>query len=128
VRLLQKNVERGALKIALNTDGAVSFTGVIREADPAAWFVPLIDDLHAAAMRQKVGLVEVDLRALQYANAAAWKCFVLWLKRMADDKAPYRIHFLCEEAHRWQQVGMSTLKVFGGERVEVTTFRGERRA
>jgi hypothetical protein len=125
MRLLHKTLQRGPLSI-LPTGGGAAFKGVIREADPASWLGPLVDELHGAALRTQVESVEVDLRELEYANAAAWKCFVYWLKRMADDNARYRLHFLCEESHRWQQVGMSTLRVFGGERVQVTTYRGER--
>jgi hypothetical protein len=125
VRLFQKSVQRGPLQI-LPGDGSVIFKGVIREPDPASWFGPLIEELHASAVRQERASVEVDLRELEYANAAAWKLFVFWLKRMTDDKATYQLRFLCNEAHRWQQIGMSTLRVFGGERVQVTTYRGER--
>jgi hypothetical protein len=125
VKLLHKAVQRGPLQIASTAGGAVVFKGVIREPDPASWFGPLIDELHASAVRLELATVEVDLRALEYANAAAWKFFVYWLRRIADDHARYELHFLCEAAYRWQEVGMSTLRVFGGERVRVTTYRGE---
>ena len=123
MRLLQKAVQRGALQVTPSPDGA-AFKGVIREADPESWLGPLVDELHGAALRTQVETLEVDLRELEYANAAAWKCFVYWLKRMADDSAQYHLHFLCNESHRWQQVGMSTLRVFGGDRVQVTYERG----
>jgi hypothetical protein len=122
MRLLQKSVQRGALQVTPSLSGA-AFKGVIREADPESWLGPLVDELHGAALSARVETVEVDLRELQYANAAAWKCFVYWLKRMTDDNAQYRLHFLCDDAHRWQQVGMSTLRVFGGDRVQVTYDR-----
>jgi hypothetical protein len=126
VKLLVKTIQRESLKIVPSAGGGVAFRGIIREPDPASWLVPLIEEMHAAARHSELATVQVDLRELEYANAAAWKCFVFWLKRMADDRVSYRLHFLCNESHRWQSVGMSTLRVFGGDRVQVTSSRDDR--
>ena len=126
VKLLHKTIERGPLQISTSpTSGStLVFKGVMREPDPAAWLCPLIDEVHAAAVRQELNVVKADLRTLEYANAAAWKGFVYWVKRITDEKANYRLHFLCEEGYRWQEVAMSALRVFGGDSVQVTTTRG----
>jgi hypothetical protein len=113
---------------APGSDNVVVLEGVLREADPAMWLLPLIDDIHARATRDRLQLVVFDLRTLTYANAAAWKCIVYWVRRLKDvSDAPYRLCILGDEKHRWQQVGMSTLRVFGEERLDIVMYRDGQR-
>ena len=109
------------------TDGAycVAFAGLMREAHPDTWFVPLINEAHGRAVNDRLREVVLDIRQLSYANAAAWKCLVYWLKRMhQDSRAGYQLRILCEQAHSWQHVGMPALRVFGGERLVIDVYDG----
>jgi hypothetical protein len=105
----------------------VAFEGLMREPHPDAWFVPLIDEAHAKAVAEQLREVVLDIRRLSYANAAAWKCLVYWVKKMQQDRrACYRLRVLCEEAHSWQHVGMPALRVFGGERLVIELYANGR--
>lgn len=109
-------------------ENVVVIEGIMREIDPASWFQPLIDDVHGKLIAGRINNLVVDIRKLSYANAAGWKCFVYWLKKMQEDeRAAYRMCILCEETLGWQQVGMSALRVFGGERLLLKVYNGDRR-
>jgi hypothetical protein len=101
----------------------VAFEGLMREPHPDTWFVPLIDEAHGKAVAEQLREVVLDIRKLSYANAAAWKCLVYWVKKMQQDRrAAYRLRVLCEEAHSWQHVGMPALRVFGRERLVIDVY------
>jgi hypothetical protein len=114
--------------VGANQENVVVLEGLMREVDPASWFVPLIDDVHNKLVAGRVTNVVLDIRKLTYANAAGWKCFVYWMKKMQQDShVGYRMCILCEESYGWQQVGMSALRIFGGERLVIKVYNGERR-
>lgn len=91
----------------------VRMTGVMREPDVGSWLVPLIEEIHAGALEAKLDEVVLDIRTLEYANAALWRCLVLWLKRIRDASETYRLRLISNPVHRWQSVGVPALKVFG---------------
>jgi hypothetical protein len=107
----------------------IAFEGLMREAHPDTWFVPLIDEAHGKAVAEQLREIVLDIRRLSYANAAAWKCLVYWVKKMQQDRrAYYRLRVLCEEAHSWQHVGMPALRVFGGDRLVIDLYANGRLA
>jgi len=102
----------------------VTFDGIMREANPSEWFVPIIRSVHSRAVAQGSSDVALDIRRVTYANAAAWKCFVFWLKTMREDaRARYCLCIRCEEAHQWQEIGMPALRAFGGHRLVIEFYR-----
>jgi hypothetical protein len=105
----------------------IAFEGLMREPHPDTWFVPLIDEVHGKAVAEQLRELVLDIRRLSYANAAAWKCLVYWVKKMQQDRrAYYRLRVLCEEAHSWQHVGMPALRVFGGDRLVIDVYANGR--
>jgi hypothetical protein len=129
VKLLVERLERGPLRVFSSdqTPNGLVMEGVLREPDPAAWLCPLIDSVHTRAARDGLAEVVLDLRALEYANAAAWKCIVYWV-RLLGDGSKYRLRILTDQKHRWQQVGMTALRVFAQQRLEITEYRAGRLA
>jgi hypothetical protein len=126
VKPLVEPFARGPLRVAAPKDSynVVALEGVLREQDPAAWLCPLIDEIHARATRERFKEVVLDLRPLEYANAAAWKCIVYWVRLLKETSdSPYRLRIYADDKHRWQQVGMSALRVFGQDRLEIITYR-----
>ena len=118
--LLGRAIVRAQLKIGATpeTPNSLVFEGVFREQNVEEWFRPLIDELHARAVTLKLDEVVLDLRQLEYANAAAWKCLVYWMRLLQDDgNARYNVRIVANEAHRWQRVGMPSLQVFGRDRL-----------
>jgi hypothetical protein len=104
----------------------IVFEGTLREPDPSEWLTPLIDEVHEQSIAERVKELVLDLRRLSYANAAGWKCFVYWVKRMNQDRrARYRLSILCSHEHQWQEVGMPALRVFGGDRLVIKFFDGD---
>lgn len=97
---------------------AVVMEGVVSEPDVASWLMPLIGEVHREAVRIHESEVVLDLRKLEYANAALWKCIVSWLKMLKEDaSAHYSLRIVPDATHRWQEVGLPMLRVFGGNRV-----------
>lgn len=122
-------LERGSARVFVNKgDGAgVRIEGVLREENVAAWFHPLIEDVHRAAVEAGLAEVVLDIRGLEYANASVWSCLVQWLRLLRQDaRARYTLRVLSEPTYRWQNVGMSALRVFGADRLVVESARGRR--
>jgi hypothetical protein len=120
---------RPSVRVIVNADGnnILALEGLMREERPDGWFLPLIDELHERAVAFGLSEIVLDLRRLAYANAAAWKCLVYWLKKMhQDSRSRYQLRILCDEAHHWQQVGMPALRIFGGARLRTTLYRGDK--
>ena len=116
------------VSIGPTQENVITFTGLMREVDPGSWFLPLIDEVHGKLLAGRINNVVVDIRKLTYSNAAGWKCFVYWMKRMQEDeRSTYRMCILCEETLGWQQVGMSALRVFGGDRLQLKVYNGDKR-
>jgi hypothetical protein len=117
--LTSRRIDHSTMHITVS-GRVVRMAGVMREAEVSSWFNPIIDELHEEAVRARVPEVVLDLRALEYANAALWKCLVVWLKKARDERDPgYSVRILTEPSYQWQQVGMSALRVFGGDRLVV---------
>lgn len=92
----------------------VRFTGVIREADVGAWLMPLVEEVHGVAIEHALDEVVIDLRGLEYANAALWRCFVQWVKKLRQASGPsYVLRLITDPAHAWQAVGVPALKIIG---------------
>jgi hypothetical protein len=114
---------RVEVSVDTGTTIVVTFEGVMREANPSEWFMPLIDSVHSKAVARGVLEVALDIRRVEYANAAAWKCLVYWLRAMREDpQARYCLCIRCDEAHQWQQIGMPALRAFGGHRLIVEIY------
>ena len=94
----------------------VHIEGILREPDVQVWLSPIIESVHRSAVRAALAEVILDIRKLEYANAAAWRCLVQWLHLIHRDvKANYTLRIRSQPAYRWQVVGMSTLRIFGDE-------------
>jgi hypothetical protein len=107
----------------LEATQTIVFEGILREPNLERWFYPMVDEVHQRAVDQKLREVVIDLRRLEYANAAAWKGLVYWLRRLREDPAAvYRIRIRANEAHRWQRVGMPSLQVFGQDRLIIESI------
>ncbi|HEX4459016.1 MAG TPA: hypothetical protein VIA18_13660 [Polyangia bacterium] len=116
------------VEVGASAENIVVLSGLMREVDPGSWFLPLIDEVHGKLVAARVSNIVVDIRKLTYSNAAGWKCFVYWMKKMQEDeRATYRMCILCEETLGWQQVGMSALRIFGGDRLLLKVYNGDKR-
>jgi hypothetical protein len=121
-------LEHGPLRV-FTRGNTVVLEGVLREPEPAKWLCPFIDDIHRQANEHEIKEVELDLRPLEYANAAAWKCIVYWVRLLKEPSmTPYQLHVIGDQKHRWQQVGITTLRIFGEKRLKITVYRHGRLA
>lgn len=121
MKRLPREVERPPMSVAI-AEGAkrVAITGRAVEPEVGTWLCPLIDDIHHAAVAAEHDEVVLDLRHLEHANAALWRCLVYWLRVLRrDEAARYQLRVFAAPTHRWQIIGMSTLKVIGADRLRV---------
>ena len=116
-----RTVQRGTAGVVTGREpGTVELTGIMREAEVASWLAPLFEELHRSAVMSAMRMVVLDLRKLEYANAAVWTCLVRWVKLLREDpESRYTLRVLSEPTFKWQQVGMSALRVFGADRLIV---------
>lgn len=98
----------------VGSGNVIRLTGVMREPNVGTWLAPLIDEIDRVAIEQRMREVVLDIRGLAYANVALWRCLVLWLKRIRTrPDAHYNVRLISDSGHRWQQIGVPTLRVFG---------------
>jgi hypothetical protein len=113
-------VHHGDARVSMRLAGNafVHIEGVMREANVDDWLRPLIEDVHRYTVDMQCTEVALDIRKLEYANAALWRCIVAWLKRIRDDEhARYNLRLCANVTHRWQQLGVPMLTVFGVDRL-----------
>ena len=118
-------VKQGAARVDvwLNGSSLVRIRGVMRELKVSSWLLPLIDEIHATARAQHLAEVVLDIRALEYANAALWRCLVHWVKRVRQQvEEPYRLRIVSNPGCSWQRIGVPSLRPFsvddsGAERI-----------
>jgi hypothetical protein len=117
-----KHTSHPTAQLCLGGEGpnALQFKGVLREIDPSVWLMPLVREVHRLAVERQLDEVVVDLRELEYANAALFKCLVEWIRMMREEQAVhYRLRVRSAPKHRWQQVGVAGLRAVGAELVEI---------
>jgi hypothetical protein len=90
----------------------VRMEGIIREENVGDWLAPLIDEMHGTADRARMEEVTLDIRRLEYANAAFWRCLVQWLKRIREDTNGYDLRITSDPNRAWQHLGVPILRVF----------------
>jgi hypothetical protein len=109
-RYAQKTAHVEVWAGATNT---VRMVGVMREANIATWLLPLIDEIHTTATEARFEEVVLDIRPLEYANAALWRCLVHWVKRVCHEgSSTYKLRIVSDPKRYWQQIGVPTLCAF----------------
>ncbi len=117
-----KRETRGTATVSIGEVGndVVKIEGVLRDPDIQTWLTPIIESVHKSAVELALSEVVLDIQKLEYANAAAWRCFVQWLHFIhRDPNAKYRLRILSQPAYQWQMVGMTTLRIFGKEHLVI---------
>lgn len=125
--LTPKRVERGTVAVSVG-EGArrneVVVVGAVREAGSGVWLDPILEAVHREAIERDLTEVVLDIRALEYASSGMWQSVVNWMRRLREDRrARYNVRVLSDPTHRWQTVGMSSLRVFGADRLIVDSSR-----
>lgn len=120
------STERGGAHILVAEEGTtIRISGVLRDADAESWIWPIFESVHRTACSRGATEVVLDLRSLEYANAAAWRCIVLWLRRLhVDESARYSLCIKSQPAFQWQRVAISSLLIFGKDRLMVQPAGG----
>ena len=110
---------RNGVRVAA-TGPTLTISGILREPEVGSWLIPLVEEMHQSAVEEALEELVLDLRNLEYGNASIWKCLVHWLKLAREDpRARYRLRVRSSAGRRWQEIGMSALRVFGGDRLVV---------
>ena len=121
------STERGGARIQVGEEGdIIRISGVLRDADAESWVWPIFESVHRAACSSGAAEVVLDLRGLEYANAAAWRCIVLWLRRLhVDASARYCLCIRSQPSYQWQRVAIPSLLIFGKDRLRVQQAGGQ---
>ncbi len=109
------HLRRGSARIDAWSEGTnvVRMQGVMREENVGAWLLPMVSEIHKAALREGFGEVVLDIRVLEYANAALWRCLVHWVKLVCQEQRKvYKLRVLCDCTRSWQQIGVPSLRPF----------------
>jgi len=98
------------LELAGNADGAI-----------VAHFAGLIVDLHTKLVESHARTITVDIRALEFMNAACFNVFVNWLGVITElpSDQRYRLDFDANPAILWQKRSLKTLACFATDLVGI---------
>jgi hypothetical protein len=112
------------VRVEVRSEGATvvtEFSGVLSHRDPSALLAPFFKELHQAMVDRGARQVKVDVRELRFMNSASFKHFVTWIR--ANGALPpeqrYRIHFVLNPAHHWQEVSIHALSCFSMDEITV---------
>jgi hypothetical protein len=112
---MARSLVRGTARVHLwggTYENVIRMEGVIREANVDQWLKPLFEEIHEAAVRLKLRELVLDIRPLEYANAAVWRCLVQWIKQMRQLLQAYRLIIVTDPKRSWQKVGAPALRAF----------------
>src|SRR5690349_21829133 len=103
MKLLDRSAERQNIHVVAVDENTLVFRGTLREADIHVWLSALVDEVHERAVGRKLAEVIVDLRELEYANAATWRCFIYWLRKLdAESRRKYTLRIRGDASRSWQ--------------------------
>lgn len=82
------------------------------DIDAIAPLRDLVARIHAEAVRVLAREVEIDLRELEFMNAACMKLFVSWVSEILDgpEDKRYRLRFVSNPDVRWQRRSLMALQ------------------
>jgi len=96
---------------------------LIGEADTNAQpsLRPFLDAIHGAAAASPGVTVVVDLQSLKFMSSSCFTSLVAWLGRIRESEQAeqYRIEFLSNADHQWQQRSLRALGCFAPDQVVI---------
>jgi hypothetical protein len=103
--------------------------GVISMRSPSTVFLPYLEQVHSAAVSDKIRELRVDVTELTFMNSSSIRLFVDWIEwvRAGKEGARYVLHFVTNPELTWQEMTFSVLKTFGGEHVLLTPGAARKR-
>ena len=84
------------------------------DVDAIAPLRDLMARIHAEMVRVSAREIEIDLRDLEFMNAACMKLFVNWVSEILDgpEQQRYRLRFVSNPEVRWQRRSLIALQCF----------------
>jgi hypothetical protein len=122
VSLPALDLQRDNVRVVVGEEAAhvIRVVGVLRQLDDRDWLAKLITEWHEAAVAGELPEIVLDLRELEYANSATWKCLATWVRLLSGDaRALYTLRIRARDGAGWQRVGLGALQIFGGPRLIV---------
>jgi hypothetical protein len=79
-----------------------------------------LQGVHRTAVLSQLRLVIVDVREVEFLNSSCLTCFIRWLRQLQIGPGDtYRLRFLRNPTHRWQQRSLHALRCFATDLVEI---------
>ncbi len=103
-----------AIESEIGTDASrARFTGNA-DIDAIAPLRDVMTRLHAELVRVSAKEIEIDLRDLEFMNAACMKLFVNWVSEILEspEEQRYRLRFVSNPEVRWQRRSLMALQCF----------------
>ena len=81
----------------------------------------VLGEVHAAALRNSITDVRIDLAKLEFMNSSCFKCFVSWIGVLQDLPAgqQYKVTFLSNPRMHWQKRSLHSLQCFAIDLITV---------
>ena len=91
------------------------------DIDAIAPLRDLLARMHAEVVRVSAREVQIDLRDLEFMNAACMKLFVIWVSDILESPHDqrYRLRFLSNPEVRWQRRSLMALQCLTSELVVI---------
>jgi hypothetical protein len=114
-------IARGKVRLAIGVDGGnlVRIEGTLSDEDSASWLNLVLAQVHEMTLEASLDEVVVDLRRVEHASAALWKCLLGWLRRVRESpEIQYRLRLRLRQGS-WQETGAAALAGVGAEQLVV---------
>lgn len=111
------------VQVSVRLEGDVlhlTMSGSVETRDPGSLFDPYWDAMDDTLRREGVGLVELDISALDFMNSSGILTLVRWVMKVAAQPA-YQIVIRYDHEVAWQQTSLPVLARLAPEVVRVET-------
>ncbi|MCG8570183.1 MAG: hypothetical protein MJB14_08590 [Spirochaetes bacterium] len=111
------NMEKANFHVS-NTE--LKITGTIDDKNPGLYMEPFIEELHQNILQNSVTEIEIDITELSFLNSAGIKELINWIIKLdtLPEEQKYKIIFICNKNHLWQESSISTMSFLNQQYVE----------
>jgi hypothetical protein len=117
-----KPVDKDGIVMYIENDN-IFITGNIKVSNPSSIMEPFITEAHNSILENKVKMVKLDIRKLEYLNSSGIKEIVNWVTKLEklSSNQKYHIIFLYNPEITWQETFVSSMVYLNTEFIKKET-------
>ena len=99
----------------------IFFNGIIDEVNPGVYLIPMFDEIHNKVVSNKVKIVELNLKGLDFLNSSGIRALIQWISKTTkiQESERYNVIVKINKDILWQDSLASMLKSFDNQYLTV---------